>query len=1172
MIRSLPGGTVKMQYVSPDRHAEENGYAEVACQITERTIKSLLISHNLPPSWWQGAAADAEFLLNRFPVTSADVALSSDGDWIRPLEALTSGCYSRMQIDRELSYYVPVGTPCLVHDSRVKGSHLAPKVRWGIAKGMYREQVYFMCPFTKAIFRSKSYTAHKLKQGINYAQFLRLPPLKGTAKSVAIPDDYSTATTIQVTELPEAKLDSELKFVEFTPHNHTTDTDTEKTDEQLGGSIQVLAPDGQPLTVDVEDGMMHYPDDTGNTYDAESSHDDAGAKTPKQTHEQNGGSKTPMMNEQDTNSDQASEDKEKHRLGRSQKRELRLKRQASAKAEAPKHKSTKSESYKPKPKSKTSILNDEIPGMDSFMEIDIEDINSQLSENDLMDMSHELTDRLEAELLEGKTHIAKPNQTLKHIVNKIHKLGPGKLAIYHVWLIQEHGMNPEFIPLPAPGTTNTPVKLGLSLPFPSGQRWRTLVEKSSTHKHALMAFKANTPHQVQGDACKRFVDALVNDAREGAKACEDQLHLRALFTSKLSSKDLRAIQRARKRKLSSRGKAVGAGEEPPPKDLKDAFAHPTRGELWHKAALEEFEGLTDLGVYDHDYSWQDLQDLGIDLERRPPIPMSIALTHKYDSEGQLDRLKVRMAIAGHKGNMQKGVHYDQTFAPTPNQHSMRMLHAMFVRKRTWKRKSFDIKQAYCWAQIPGNKLVAVKYPKGFERYWYDDEGNRHESYIVLRRNLYGMPDAARAWSQCRDKFLLSHFKKMGWAVKRSICDPCLFHFIKPPVKPKGGDSHPKGNSSSQGQVEECLAIIHTDDVDMIGSSEEILKEIMDECDKEWKVKEVPSDFILGVKRETIETKDEFSVELTMTPYIEGMVKAFEDHSRPTRVSTPFPTGQAGFFTKSQPVPEEESKRVLDRGYMRLVGMLLWVSRNIAPDCAYGTSMLCKLMSCPSEKSWDAGMHMLTWLYQNKHKGIKFTHNGNPEPIAFADASFMPDPTDSKRQYGYVIMWHGGPIAYSSRKSSHMGMSSAHSEYMAMSECYKSVVLMRNILNEVGMAEAVLNPTVLFGDNNAANRLTEEMFVSTGMQYIYMPYHHIKEGSMLGEVKIVRKKSQANLADIFTKNVTSDVVKSLLNQMTGYQLNDWISDVPESDWKLAERFNVNPPDGLTLVTNLEASLD
>ena len=54
-------------------------------------------------------------------------------------------------------------------------------------------------------------------------------------------------------------------------------------------------------------------------------------------------------------------------------------------------------------------------------------------------------------------------------------------------------------------------------------------------------------------------------------------------------------------------------------------------------------------------------------------------------------------------------------------------------------------------------------------------------------------------------------------------------------------------------------------------------------------------------------------------------------------------------------------------------------------------------------------------------------------------------------------------------------------------------------------------------------------------------------------------------------MTSDVIKSLLNQMTGYQLNDWIGDVPDSDWKLAERFNVNPPDGITLVATPEASL-
>jgi len=158
---------VEMLYVEPARHAEENGYAESAVKIVESCVKSILIAGNLPPGYWQSAVADTEFLLNRFPVTSDDVAVPLDGDASRPLENLTRGYYSRRSIDRELSYYIPTGTPCLVHDPSVAGSTLAPKVRWGIARGMYREQVIFMDPYSKARFRSKSYTAYRLKDGTN---------------------------------------------------------------------------------------------------------------------------------------------------------------------------------------------------------------------------------------------------------------------------------------------------------------------------------------------------------------------------------------------------------------------------------------------------------------------------------------------------------------------------------------------------------------------------------------------------------------------------------------------------------------------------------------------------------------------------------------------------------------------------------------------------------------------------------------------------------------------------------------------------------------------------------------------------------------------------------------------------------------------------------------------
>ena len=167
-------------------------------------------------------------------------------------------------------------------------------------------------------------------------------------------------------------------------------------------------------------------------------------------------------------------------------------------------------------------------------------------------MSYKLSDRIEAQLVEGKSTKAKPNQSLKHVVHKVHKLGPGKALPYQKWLQEEHGMD---VPYQDTGP-QLPLKLGIDLRFPSGRRWRELVDENSHQLHALMAYKKDIAPQVREDACKRYID---NDARAGAKACEDSLHLQALSTN-LSARDLKALQRARRRKAAAAGKAVGGGE------------------------------------------------------------------------------------------------------------------------------------------------------------------------------------------------------------------------------------------------------------------------------------------------------------------------------------------------------------------------------------------------------------------------------------------------------------------------------------------------------------------------------------------------------------------------------------------------------------------------------------
>jgi len=546
-----------------------------------------------------------------------------------------------------------------------------------------------------------------------------------------------------------------------------------------------------------------------------------------------------------------------------------------------------------------------------------------------------------------------------------------------------------------------------------------------------------------------------------------------------------------------------------------------------------------LGVVAHDYTDEMLIEAGVEPDpntgKIKAIPLSVVLDHKY-IDGILDRLKVRMAVSGHSGNMQKGIHFDKTFSAAPNQHTARLLQALMVDNR-WKRMSFDIKQAYIHAELPPGKLIALKYPEGFRRHLRDDKGELIldengkpiETKMLLLRNLYGHPAASRAWSQTRDSFIMSEFndnKEMpGYEVHKCIMDPCLFRYTK-------GD-------------DEVLMLIHSDDCDMIGSSTEMMKEIMSRFDKKWGCKVVESDFMLGVKRvmKNDPSKEDYkpdlpvTVELTMTAYIDGVCESFKEelegfHRK--HVSTPFP--EKTFISKDKSsITKEEADLYMGKGYQRLCGCLLWAARNVFPECQVGCSFLCRLMSHPSKQAWDAAIHMLTWLKEQRERGIKFSSDLNNVPIGFSDASNQSDPHDGLCQAGFCIMFKGGPVVYQSKKLKHCSPSGAasHVEYMALGDCGKAVIWLRQLLAEVHMDDLIMEPTIIFGDNDTANKLVKEDFISTGNQYIYLPYHFIKEIDALGICDVQAKRTAFNLADIFTKPVDVGVVNRLFAKLLGY---------------------------------------
>ena len=89
-----------------------------------------------------------------------------------------------------------------------------------------------------------------------------------------------------------------------------------------------------------------------------------------------------------------------------------------------------------------------------------------------------------------------------------------------------------------------------------------------------------------------------------------------------------------------------------------------------------------MGVVDNNedgngFTKAELKAEGIDLDIKPAVPLGLYHTTKFDhTTGDIDKLKTRAAIQGHKGNMQRGIHFNETFTACPREDTARILSAL----------------------------------------------------------------------------------------------------------------------------------------------------------------------------------------------------------------------------------------------------------------------------------------------------------------------------------------------------------------------------------------------------------------------------------------------------------------------------------------------------------------
>jgi len=480
-------------------------------------------------------------------------------------------------------------------------------------------------------------------------------------------------------------------------------------------------------------------------------------------------------------------------------------------------------------------------------------------------------------------------------------------------------------------------------------------------------------------------------------------------------------------------------------------------------------------------SLQDLQVFvlvprsAVPKERRV-LKGKLVCKRKRDDAGKVTRYKVRYVAKGYA--QQPGIDFTKTTAPTARLESFRsILH--LAASLNWDIQHFDIKTAFLHGVLPDDETAYMEQPPGFET-------SGKETWVMrLMKSIYGMRQASRRWNQT------FHQAVLGWGFQRVPCEWCVYV-----------------RHTTTGTV---IFAVHVDDIFSIANPPEENTRFRNLLRSQWDISDLgPIKFALGIGVE----RNANEISLSQTSFIDRIVVQFgqtDAHS----VDTPMVAGlQLRRPDKSAPTPPEIQTWSTRTPYRELVGSLNYIAVATRPDIAYAVGRLSSFLDCYREEHWAAAIRVLRYLKSTRTLCLVLGGPRSPSLSGYSDADYANCKDTSQSVSGYCYSLGLGVISWRSRKQRTVADSTCYAEYTALHETSREGIFLRQLLDS--LAFPCRGSTPIHCDNDAATRLAEDQVLHSEVKHIRVKLHTIRDYIAFGDVRVLRVRSEDNLADILTK--------------------------------------------------------
>ena len=508
-----------------------------------------------------------------------------------------------------------------------------------------------------------------------------------------------------------------------------------------------------------------------------------------------------------------------------------------------------------------------------------------------------------------------------------------------------------------------------------------------------------------------------------------------------------------------------------PQTYQEAMQSPD-SENWKVAMNEEMNSLLANGTF----------SLSTLPQGRTPVGGRWVYTIKEGADGDIT-YKARFVAKGY--SQVKGIDFEETFAPTANIVSVRVL-CQLAAQYDLILHQMDVKTAYLNAPIDCE--IYMEQAEGFET----PNSDENERLVYkLNKSLYGLKQSGRNWNMLLHKCLIEN------NFTQSSVDHCVY-------RKEVGEK-------------KVFVLIWVDDIILAASDNELMNETKMMLQERFKMKDLGKlSYFLGIE---FEQGDGF-VKMSQKRYLSKVLERFHMSNCKPR-NTP----------SEQKLEFSDDSKCDAKLYRESVGYLIYAMTCTRPDLCWVVTKLSQNLSNPQKSHWTAVKHVLRYLkgtleYELCYRKCK----DNLTLKGYSNADWA-DSSDRRSTSGYCFSLNniGPPISWKSKKQSTVALSSCEAEYIALALAVQESFYLTQLLKD--LKEACQSATI-FEDNQGTIALSKNPVNRQRAKHIDIRYHFIRSAQETGKVTIKYCPTQDMIADLMTKAATRDNLQKFKHYIFG----------------------------------------